>query len=70
MDCPERIQKAVDTRLRENQAGFRERRGLIDQIFSLKILVEKCVEYEIPGTVTFVDFIAAFDSIVQSSGTS
>jgi exonuclease III len=62
-----RMQKAVEKRLRENQAGFREGRGCIDQIFSLKILMEKCLEYQVPGVVTFVDFKAAFDSVHRPS---
>ena len=62
-----RMQKAVDKRLRENQAGFREGRGCVDQIFSLKILMEKCLEYQIPGVVIFVDFKAAFDSVHRPS---
>ena len=62
-----RMRTAADSRLRENQAGFRGGRGCIDQIFSLKILMEKCLEYNIPGVVTFVDFKAAFDSVHRPS---
>jgi len=62
-----RMQKAVDKKLRENQAGFRGGRGCVDQIFSLKILMEKCLEFQIPGVATFVDFKAAFDSIHRPS---
>jgi len=62
-----RMQNAIDKRLRENQAGFRRGRGCTDQIFSLRILLEKCLEYQIPGVATFVDFKAAFDSVHRPS---
>jgi len=55
-----RMQVAVDKRLRENQAGFRQGRGCIDHLFSLRILKEKCLEFQIPAVATFVDFKAAF----------
>ena len=61
------MQKAVDVRLRENQAGFRSNRGCVDQIFSLRVLIEKCLEFQIPAVATFVDFKAAFDSIHRPS---
>jgi len=62
-----RVQKAVDHRLRENQAGFRQGRGCIDQIFTLRLLIEKCLEFQIPAVSTFVDFKAAFDSVHRPS---
>lgn len=62
-----RMQKAVEQRLRENQAGFRRGRGCIDHIFTLRILIEKCLEFKIPAIITFVDFKAAFDSVHRPS---
>jgi len=62
-----RIKRKVEARLRENQAGFRSGRGCVDQIYALRILLEKCLEYKIPGVVTFVDFKAAFDSVHRPS---
>ena len=59
----QRMQKSVDARLRENQAGFISGRGCVDQIFALKILLQKCLEHQIPGEVTFVGFKPAFDNI-------
>lgn len=58
-----RMQTTVDRVLRENQAGFRRNRGCIDQIFTLRILIEKCLEFQLPGVATFVDFKAAFNSV-------
>ena len=34
---------ANDSRLREEQAGFRKRRGCIDQIFALRNIIEQCL---------------------------
>jgi len=62
-----RMQKEIDQRLRENQAGFRSGRGCTDQIFSLRILIERCLEFQIPAVATFVDFKAAFDSVHRPS---
>ena len=39
----------------------------MDQIFCLRILIEKCLEYQIPAVATFVDFKAAFDSVHRPS---
>ena len=49
--------------LRENQAGFRPGRGCIDQIFSLRAMLELRYEFRRPTIITFVDFKAAFDSV-------
>lgn len=62
-----RMQKVVDEKLRENQAGFRQGRSCTDQIFSLKLLMEKCLEFQVPAVATFVDFKAAFDSVHRPS---
>ena len=39
----ERIRKAVDTKLREEEAGFREGRSSTDQIATLRIIVEQSI---------------------------
>ena len=54
-------------KLRENQAGFHQGRGCTFQIFSLKLLMEKCLEFQVPAMATFVDFEAAFDSVHRPS---
>ena len=39
-----RIEKAIDTTLREEQAGFRRGRGCMDQIFALRNILEQSLE--------------------------
>jgi len=41
-----RILDAVDDALRKEQAGFREQRGCIDQIFTLRNIIEQCTEWQ------------------------
>ncbi len=36
-----RIDKHIDTKLREEQAGFRAGRGCTDQIFTLRTVIEQ-----------------------------
>jgi len=60
---PNRMQNTVDYLLRQQQAGFRPGRSCIDQIFSLRQIIEKVSEGHIPVIVNFVDFRKAFDSI-------
>ena len=51
------------------QAGFRRGRGTRDQVFALKILIQKLREFHV-GTCgiyfSFVDYAKAFDSVIHS----
>ena len=58
-----RIKEACDDLLREEQAGFRRGRSCIDQIATLRIIIEQSIEWQSPLYATFVDFEKAFDSI-------
>ena len=58
-----RLEKKIDTKLREEQAGFRRKRGCIDQIFALRNILEQCAEWNEQIHVNFVDFKKAFDSL-------
>ena len=58
-----RIEKAIDTTLREEQAGFRRGRGCMDQIFALRNILEQSIEWNSPLCINFIDFQKAFDSI-------
>lgn len=57
-----RMKDVVGKILRENKAGFSRSRGCIDQIFCLRILLEKCLEFQIQAVTTFVDFKTALNS--------
>ena len=60
-----RMQKAIDTKIRREQAGFRKNRGCRDQIFVLRNIIEQCYEWNSCLYLTFVDFEKAFDSIYR-----
>ncbi len=61
-----RIRPHVDPLLRKNQAGFRPGRSCAQQIHILRRIMEGFKDYQLPLTVTFVDFKKAFDSINRS----
>ncbi|XP_078141751.1 uncharacterized protein LOC139917505 [Centroberyx gerrardi] len=71
-----RIDMTIDTKLRQEQAGFRKGRGCTDQIFTLRNIIEQCMEWNNPLHINFINFQKAFDSlhrdtlwkIVQSYG--
>ena len=58
-----RIRDFVDEKLREEQAGFRPKRSCAEQIFTLRRIIEKCQEFQVPLAISFIDFSKAFDSI-------
>ena len=62
-----RVSNVVDSRLREEQAGFRKGKGFIDQIFALRNIIEQCTEWQRKLYINFVDFEKAFDSIPRNS---
>ena len=45
------------------QAGFRQIRGTRDQIFNLRMLIEKCQEANINLHMCFIDYSKAFDCV-------
>ncbi|KAI8514995.1 hypothetical protein Bbelb_075860 [Branchiostoma belcheri] len=58
-----RIREHVDPILRKNQAGFRPSRSCAQQIHILRRIMEGFLSYQLPLTVTFIDFKKAFDCI-------
>ncbi|KAL0188422.1 hypothetical protein M9458_015521, partial [Cirrhinus mrigala] len=59
----ERMKEAVDAKLRDQQAGFHRYRSCIDQIASLRIIVEQSLECNSPFYINFIDYEKAFDSV-------
>ena len=49
--------------MREEQAGFRHERSFVDQIATLRFIIEQTIEWQTPLYINFVDFQRAFDSI-------
>ena len=62
-----RIKKGVDNILRKEQAGFRENRSTIDQIFTLRNILEQVNEWNATLYTHFIDFEKAFDSMHRES---
>ena len=59
----ERLKEGLDSKLREEQAGFRQHRSCRDQIITLRIITEQSVEWNSSLYIIFVDFEKAFDSV-------
>ena len=58
-----RIDKAIDIKLRDEQAGFRPNRGCIDHIFTIRNIIEQSIEWQSKTILNFIDFQKAFNSI-------
>ena len=62
-----KMQQSVDQLLRAEQAGFRKGRSFSDQIFTLRNIIEQCVEGQATVYLNFIDYEKAFDSIHRES---
>ena len=62
-----RLRQSIDSVLREEQAGFRSNRSCAEQIFTLRNIIEQCLEFQKPLAVNFIDFQKAFDSVHRES---
>lgn len=61
----DRIAPSVEPRLRKEQAGFRRGKSCVDQINTLRIIVEQCRAQNASLCLLFIDFEKAFDSLDQ-----
>lgn len=59
----DRISKVLEPTLRNQQNGFRPGRSCIDNINTLRIIMEQSAEFNTPLYLLFVDFKQAFDSL-------
>ncbi|PVD22606.1 hypothetical protein C0Q70_18425 [Pomacea canaliculata] len=59
----ERLKKALDMRMRPEQAGFRQDKSCTDHIATLRIIIEQSIEWQSSLYIIFVDFEKAFDSV-------
>jgi hypothetical protein len=62
-----RIESLVDAKFRWKLAGFRENQSCIDQMNSLRIIIEQTMEYQSSLYLSFVDFKKVFDSIKREN---
>lgn len=60
-----RLIKYVEPQLGEYQGGFRKNRSTIDQIFSLRQIMEKAKEFNKIIWILFIDFKSAYDSVIR-----
>ena len=58
-----RMKPKIEEGLREEQAGFRGGRSTVDQIFSLRQILEKRWEFALPVYCAFIDLEKAYDSV-------
>ena len=63
----ERLKNEVDNILRDHQAGVRQDRGCIDQIATLRIIVEQSMEFDSSLYINLVDYEKAFDSLDRNT---
>ena len=63
----QRMNIALDNKIRIEQAGFRKGRSCIDHIFALRQIVEQSNEWNSSIYMVFVDFEKAFDSLHRES---
>jgi len=62
----ERIKNSLEIGLRKEQAGFRHNRSCIDQINTLRVIIEQSVEFQSLLYMLFVDYQRAFDSLSRA----
>ena len=62
----ERIKNSLKMGLRKEQAGFRHNRSCIDQINTLRVIIEQFVEFQSPLYMLFMDYQRAFDSLSRT----
>ena len=52
----QRIKTEVGKTLRDEQEGFRQERSCVDQIATLRIIVEQTIEWQTSLCMNFIDF--------------
>ncbi|XP_065564471.1 uncharacterized protein LOC136029881 [Artemia franciscana] len=62
-----RLRDAVDKVLREEQCGFRKGRGCVDQVFTLRLVIENSLRCQTPLDLSFIDYEQAFDYVDRRS---
>lgn len=60
-----RLLPYMESIIGEYQSGFRVGRSTTDQLFSIRQILEKCKEYNVEIHQLFVDFKAAYDSVIR-----
>ena len=58
-----RLRDSVNKVLREEQCGLRKGRGCVDQILTLRLIIEKCLSCQTPLVLSFIQYEQLFDSV-------
>lgn len=58
-----RLEVYAERELGEYQCGFRRNRSTLDHILSLRLILEKCYEYNVSIHQLYIDYKEAYDSI-------
>jgi hypothetical protein len=62
----ERIKNSLEAGPRKEQVGFSHNRSCIDQISTLRVIIEQSLEFQSPLQMLFVDYQRAFDSLSRA----
>lgn len=61
-----KLQPIVENILQEEQCGFRKGRSCVDAIFTIKQIMEKRIEFNLPTYLLFLDYVKAYDKVNRS----
>lgn len=62
-----RLESYAEKTIGNYQAGFRPKKSTMDQLFTVRQLLQKCWEFDIDVWQLFVDFRQAYDSINRNA---
>ncbi|KAK2713351.1 hypothetical protein QYM36_009274, partial [Artemia franciscana] len=61
-----RFKNARDKLTGPEQAGFRPDRGRLEHILTLRLILQQSERFQLSAIITFIDFVAAFDSLIRT----
>ena len=62
-----RLIPVLDSQLNKSQCCFRSNRGCSDQLFNLRIIMQRAKKYNTPLYLSFIDLCKAYDSINRNA---
>jgi hypothetical protein len=62
----DRLLPHANVAVQHYQAGFQSGKSTTDQLFALRQILEKCIEFNITTHHLFIDFKAAHDTIIRN----
>jgi hypothetical protein len=62
----DRLLPHANAALKHYQAGFQSGKSTTDKFFALRQILEKCIEFNIITHHLFIDFKAAYDTIIRN----